>query len=63
MNVPRPTIVIAAATKRMQHSCVIIRLTILSLQSWLGLSEQDSRVDKWNVCRVQAAAICGSQLK
>jgi len=31
--------------------------------SWLGLSEQELRVDKWNICRVQAAAICGSQLK
>jgi hypothetical protein len=32
-------------------------------ESWLGLSEQESRVDKWNVCQVQAAAICGSHLK
>jgi hypothetical protein len=32
-------------------------------QSWLGLSEQEFRVDKWNICLVQAAAICGSQLK
>ena len=31
--------------------------------SWLGLSEQEFRVDKWNICLVQAAAICGSQLK
>jgi len=32
-------------------------------ESWLGLSEQECRVDKWNICLVQAAAICGSQLK
>jgi hypothetical protein len=32
-------------------------------QSWLGLSEQEIRVDKWNICLVHAAAICGSQLK
>jgi hypothetical protein len=31
--------------------------------SWLGLSEQELRVDKWNICLVHAAAICGSQLK
>ena len=31
--------------------------------SWLGLSEQEFRVDKWNICLVHAAAICGSQLK
>jgi hypothetical protein len=35
----------------------------LGAESWLGLSEQESRIDKWNVCRVQAAAICGSPLK
>jgi len=32
-------------------------------ESWLGLSEQEFRVDKWNVCLVHAAAIRGSQLK
>jgi hypothetical protein len=32
-------------------------------KGWLGLSEQELRVDKWNICLVQAAAICGSQLK
>jgi len=32
-------------------------------QSWLSLSEQLFRFDKWSACRVQAAAICGSQLK
>ena len=37
--------------------------TIRLEESWLRLSEQNSRVDKWIICRVQAAAICGSQLK
>jgi hypothetical protein len=32
-------------------------------QRWLGLSEQALRLDKWSVCRVQAAAICGSLVK
>jgi hypothetical protein len=32
-------------------------------ESWLGLSEPEFRVDKWNICLVHAAAICGSQLK
>ena len=31
--------------------------------SWLGLFEQFFRFDKWNACRVQAAAICDSRLK
>ena len=33
------------------------------LKSWLGLFEQFFRFDKWNACRVQAAAICDSRLK
>jgi hypothetical protein len=33
------------------------------IQSWLGLFEQFFRFDKWNACRVQAAAICDSRLK
>jgi len=32
-------------------------------QRWLGLSEQRFGLDKWNVYRVQAAAICGKPLK
>jgi hypothetical protein len=32
-------------------------------ESWLGLFEQFFRFDKWNACRVQAAAICDSRLK
>jgi hypothetical protein len=32
-------------------------------KSWLGLFEQSFWFDKWNACRVQAAAICDSQLK
>jgi transposase len=32
-------------------------------KSWLGLFEQFFRFDKWNACRVQAAAICDSRLK
>ena len=32
-------------------------------ESWLGLSEQELRVNKWNIGLVHAAAICGSQLK
>jgi hypothetical protein len=32
-------------------------------ESWLGLSEQFFRVGRWRVCRVQAAAICGSLVK
>jgi len=32
-------------------------------ESWLGLSEQVFRIDRWRVCRVQAAAICGSLVK
>jgi hypothetical protein len=35
----------------------------LRKQSWLGLFEQFFRFDKWNACRVQAAAICDSRLK
>jgi peptide/nickel transport system substrate-binding protein len=34
-----------------------------SWESWLGLSEQAFRLDRWSVCRVQAAAICGSRVK
>ena len=33
------------------------------IKRWLGLSEQRLGLDKWNVCRVQAAAICGMPLK
>ena len=33
------------------------------VESWLGLSEQELRVNKWNIGLVHAAAICGSQLK
>jgi hypothetical protein len=33
------------------------------VESWLGLFEQFFRFDKWNACRVQAAAICDSRLK
>jgi hypothetical protein len=36
---------------------------LLVLESWLGLFEQFFRFDKWNACRVQAAAICDSRLK
>jgi hypothetical protein len=32
-------------------------------ESWLGLSEQALRRDRWSACRVQAAAICGSFVK
>jgi hypothetical protein len=32
-------------------------------QSWLGLSEQAFRLDRWSICRAQAAAICGSRVK
>ncbi len=32
-------------------------------ESWLGLSEQCVRFDKWNPYQVQGAAICGSRLK
>ena len=34
-----------------------------AIESWLGLFEQFFRFDKWNACRVQAAAICDSRLK
>jgi hypothetical protein len=41
-----------------------IDLTLRQLrESWLGLFEQFFRFDKWNACRVQAAAICDSRLK
>src|SRR5690349_25102617 len=39
------------------------RLIGRSAKSWLGLSEQFFRLDRWNLCRVQAAAICGSRVK
>jgi hypothetical protein len=32
-------------------------------QSWLGLFGQVFGLDRWSVCRVQAAAICGSRVK
>lgn len=32
-------------------------------QTWLRLFEQIFSLDKWNACRVQAAAICSSRLK
>ena len=32
-------------------------------ESWLGLFGQVFRLDRWSVCRVQAAAICGSRVK
>ena len=32
-------------------------------QSWLGLFGQVFRLDRWSVCRVQAAAICGRRVK
>ena len=33
------------------------------MQSWLGLFGQVFRLDRWSVCRVQAAAICGRRVK
>ena len=33
------------------------------LGRWPGLSEQGFGLDKWSVCRVQAAAICGNRVK
>ena len=35
----------------------------LDVESWLGLSEQAFRLDRWSICRAQAAAICGSRVK
>jgi hypothetical protein len=35
----------------------------LARERWLGLSEQRLGLNKWNVCRVQAAAICGKPPK
>jgi hypothetical protein len=32
-------------------------------KSWLGLFGQVFRLDRWSVCRVQAAGICGSRVK
>jgi transposase len=32
-------------------------------QRWFGLSEQRFGLDKWHLCRVQAAAICCKPLK
>jgi hypothetical protein len=32
-------------------------------ESWLGLFGQVFGLDRWSVCRVQAAAICGSRVK
>jgi hypothetical protein len=32
-------------------------------ESWLGLFGQVFRLDRWSVCRVQAAAICGRRVK
>ena len=32
-------------------------------QRWLGLSEQCFVSDRWSVCPVQAAALCGSRVK
>ena len=44
-----------------KHECLV---DICELkESWLGLFEQFFRFDKWNACRVQAAAICDSRLK
>ncbi len=41
-----------------------LRVRVLGTQeSWLGLSEQCVRFDKWNPYQVQGAAICGSRLK
>jgi hypothetical protein len=41
----------------------VLRLKEQREESWLGLFEQFFRFDKWNACRVQAAAICDSRLK
>ncbi len=35
----------------------------VDIQRWLGLSEQRFVSDKWSVCPVQAAALCGSRVK
>ncbi len=32
-------------------------------ESWLGLSGQVFRLDRWSACRVQAAAVCGGRMK
>src|SRR5215217_7183278 len=32
-------------------------------ESWLGLSGQGFRLDRWSACRVQAAAVCGGRVK
>jgi len=39
------------------------RPDIFNTEWWLGLSEQRFGFDKWNVCRVQAAAMCGKPVK
>jgi hypothetical protein len=36
---------------------------VVGPQSWLGLFGQVFRLDRWSVCRVQAAAICGRRVK
>jgi hypothetical protein len=50
------------------HSCLLTYKAYIAacraiVESWLGLFEQFFRFDKWNACRVQAAAICDSRLK
>jgi hypothetical protein len=47
----------------MDQNIELESLAATAEQSWLGLFEQFFRFDKWNACRVQAAAICDSRLK
>jgi small conductance mechanosensitive channel len=42
---------------------VVMPNAMLLKKSWLGLSEQVFRLDRWSIYRVQAAAICGSRVK
>ncbi len=42
---------------------VVRPITSKRSERWLGLSEQRLGLNKWNVCRVQAAAICGKPPK
>jgi hypothetical protein len=51
------------SVRRLNEGPWITRAGRARWESWLGLSEQVFRIDRWRVCRVQAAAICGSLVK
>ena len=51
------------AIKAISRELGVSRKVVRKVQSWLCLSEQRFVSDRWSVCPVQAAALCGSRVK